>query len=91
MFLLFDFMLDFLIGLYVSLGFGTDEYKINVKIEKLAKDYPEVLDYYQKYQPFFEKDKELSEALLRLNLKDSANTKYVVDLIHIKISRFELV
>ncbi|WP_170140717.1 hypothetical protein [Oceanobacillus arenosus] len=46
MFLLLDFIIDFLIGLYVSLGLGTNEYKIIVKIEKLAKDYPEVLDYY---------------------------------------------
>lgn len=86
MFLLFDFIID----LYVSLGLGTNEYKINIKIKKLAKDYPEVLEYYQKYQTFFEKDKELSEAILHLNLKDPENTKNVAELIQIKISHFEL-
>ncbi len=90
MFLLFDFLVDLLIGLYMSLGFGTNEYKINVKIEKMAKDYPEVLDYYQKYQTLFEKDKELSDALIHLNLKDPEDTKDVVKLIYIKVSRFEL-
>lgn len=46
MFLLFDFMIDLLINLYMSLGIGTNEYRINIKIENLAKDYPEVIDYY---------------------------------------------
>lgn len=87
MFLLFDFIIDLLINFYVSLGIGTNEYRINVKIEKLAKDYPEVWDYYQKYQTFFEKDKELSEAILRLNLKDRENTRDVVELIQMKMLR----
>ncbi|MBK3494144.1 hypothetical protein JFL43_04575 [Viridibacillus sp. YIM B01967] len=88
---LFELIVELLVELYVSLGYGTNEYKINSKVEKLAKDYPEVSIYYGKYQTFIEKDKELSEALLRLNVKDRVDPKYVVELIQMKISRLELV
>ena len=86
MFILLDFFIEMLIGLYVSLGFGTNEYRINIKVEKLARDHPEVLNQYYKHQTFFEQDKELSKAILQLNLKDPENKRSVAELIHLKVS-----
>lgn len=39
--ILFD-LIDFFIAVYTSLGFGTKEYKIERKMEKLSKHSPQI-------------------------------------------------
>jgi len=62
--IIFDIVIDLLFTLYTSLGFGTKEYKIQSKMEKLGKDYPEMLQYYQQNQRIFETDDTLGELVL---------------------------
>ena len=69
-----DIVLDLIIMAYTSLGFGTNEYKIQTKMEKLGKQYPIALQIYSANQAHFESDPELSNAVLSLNVKDSKAT-----------------
>ena len=70
----FDVALDLIIMIYTSLGFGTSEHKIQTKMEKLGKQYPVALQIYLENQTHFEKDPELSNAVLSLDVKDSTAT-----------------
>lgn len=68
--------------LYTSLGFGTKEYKIQTKIEKLSKEYPDILQYYQQNQRIFETDDNLAQLVLSLNLKSEVEKKKFVSLVN---------
>lgn len=67
--LILDLLIDIIIGVYTSLGIGTKEYKINLKVEKISKTHPCLMDYYKKFQKEFEGETHLSRDLLALNLK----------------------
>ncbi|MYL65482.1 hypothetical protein GLW07_19160 [Bacillus hwajinpoensis] len=67
--LILDLLLDIIIGVYTSLGIGTKEYKINLKVEKISKAHPCLMNYYKKFQKEFEGETHLSRDLLALNLK----------------------
>ena len=69
-----DIALDLIIMIYTSLDFGTNEHKIQTKMEKLGKQYPVALQIYFKNQAHFEKDPELSNAVLSLDVRDSKAT-----------------
>ncbi|MGM9950678.1 MAG: hypothetical protein ACI33P_11150 [Lysinibacillus sp.] len=69
-----DIVVDLIIMIYTSLGFGTNEHKIQTKMEKLGKQYPTALQIYFENQTHFEKDSELSNAVLSLDIKDSEAT-----------------
>ena len=69
-----DIALDLIIMIYTSLGFGTNEYKIQTRMEKLGKQYPVALQIYFENQAHFEKDPELSNAVLSLDVRDSKAT-----------------
>ena len=69
-----DIALDLIIMIYTSLDFGTNEHKIQTKMEKLGKQYPVALRIYFENQTHFEKDPELSNAVLSLDVKDSKAT-----------------
>ena len=64
-----DIALDLIIMIYTSLGFGTNEHKIQTKMEKLGKQYPVALRIYFENQTHFEKDPELSNAVLSIRCK----------------------
>ena len=69
-----DIALDLIIMIYTSLGFGTNEHKIQTKMEKLGKQYPVALQIYFENQTQFEKNPELNNAVLSLDVKDSKAT-----------------
>lgn len=69
MFLL-DILIDLIINAYVSLGFGTPQRKINIKIEKLSRYHPEVMDLYKTHQSVFEENEELSNLVLKSKIKN---------------------
>ena len=73
--------MDIFFMLYTSLGFGTKEYKIQTKIEKLSKEYPEILQCYQQNQRLFETDDTLGDLVLNLNLKSKLEKKKFVSFI----------
>ncbi|WP_019155163.1 hypothetical protein [Robertmurraya massiliosenegalensis] len=80
--IIFDIVVDLFLAVYTSLGFGTKEYKINTKIEKLGKEYPEVLELYHQHQKKFETDDSLSTLVLKLNLKNPCEKRTFVSTIH---------
>ena len=73
-----DIVVDLIIMIYTSLGFGTNEHKIQTKMEKLGKQYPIALQIYFENQTRFEKDPELSNAVLSLDVKDSKATNCLI-------------
>lgn len=68
--LIIELMIELAIELYISLGLGTKEYKIEKKIERLSKEYPEVLEHYHSNKSQFYTDEQLSEMMLRLSMKN---------------------
>ncbi|KOS71505.1 hypothetical protein AEA09_00390 [Lysinibacillus contaminans] len=80
--IMFELAIELLFTLYTSLGFGTKEYKIETKMEKLSKEYPEILHYYQQNQRIFETDDTVGGLVLSLNLKSEVEKKNFVSVIH---------
>lgn len=81
MFLL-DIIIDLIINIYISLGFGTPERKINIKIEKVSKYHPEIMDLYLNNTPVFEKDPVLSQTILRTNIKNMESKRQLAEKIN---------
>lgn len=79
--IILDLVIDLLLMLYTSLGFGTKEYKIQTKMEKLSKEYPDILQCYQQNQMLFETDHKLGDLVINLNLKSEIEKKHFVSLI----------
>lgn len=65
-----DIIIDLIINIYFSLGFGTPERKINIKVEKVSKYHPEIMDLYLNNTLVFEKDPALSQTILNSNIKN---------------------
>jgi hypothetical protein len=86
--IIFDLVIDLLLGFYTSLGFGTKEYKINTKLGKLGKEYPEILQCYQQNQKTFETDDNLVDLVMNLDLKSDVKKKQFVFLVQ---KRFRIV
>lgn len=80
--IIFDLVIDLFFTLYTSLGFGTKEYNIQTKMEKLSEEYPKMLQYYQQNQRIFETDDNLAELVLSLNLKSEVEKKKFVSLVN---------
>ena len=78
--IILDLGMDVILMLYTSLGFGTKEYKIQSKIEKLSKEYPDILQCYRQNQRVFETDDKLGDLILNLNFKSEINKKKFVSL-----------
>jgi hypothetical protein len=68
MFLL-DIIIDIIANIYLSLGFGTPQRKINVKIDKVSKFNPEIKRIYENDKRFFEEDPKLSKLILDSKIK----------------------
>jgi hypothetical protein len=80
--IIFDLGIDLFFTLYTSLGFGTKEYKIQTKMEKLSEEYRKILQCYQQNQRIFETDDNLAELVLSLNLKSEVEKKKFVSLVN---------
>ncbi|PCK17435.1 hypothetical protein CEY02_20000 [Bacillus pumilus] len=72
MFLL-DIVVDIIANIYISLGYGTPQRKINVKIDKISKVNPEIKRIYENDKAFFEEDPKLSKLILesKVNTRES--------------------
>lgn len=70
MFLL-DLLVDIAVEIYTSLGYGTPQRKINVKVDKIAKEHNDLSNIYYSYQAYFESDKYLSDYILKKKIKTS--------------------
>lgn len=79
--ILIDIVFELIFTIYTCLGFGSKEYKIQTKIEKLAKHHPWLLAIYQKHQQIFETDDEIITYTLKLNLKCESDINQYLDLI----------
>lgn len=77
--MLLDLLIDIVINIYTSLGYGTKEHKIESKMEKLKHDYPLIYDIYLKNKTLFETDSELSNIILKLKIKNSESLKNTVE------------
>ncbi|MBX9975965.1 hypothetical protein [Cytobacillus firmus] len=80
--IVFDLVIDLFLTLYTLLGFGTKEYKIQTKMEKLSKEYPKMLQCYQQNQRIFETEDNLGDLVLSLDLKSEVEKKKFVSIIH---------
>jgi len=67
--MLLDLLFDIVFNIYTSLGFGSKEYKIESKMEKIKGDHPQAYEIYVQNQVLFETDAELSRKILELNVK----------------------
>ncbi|WP_339171277.1 hypothetical protein MKY51_09355 [Solibacillus sp. FSL R5-0691] len=67
--MLLDLLFDIVFNIYTSLGFGSKEYKIESKMEKIKCDHPQAYEIYVQNQVLFETDAELSRKILDLNVK----------------------
>jgi len=68
--MLLDLLFDIVFNIYTSLGFGTKEYKIESKMEKIKCDHPQAYEIYLQNKELFETNAELSKKILDLNLKN---------------------
>ncbi|WP_214691625.1 MULTISPECIES: hypothetical protein [unclassified Exiguobacterium] len=73
--IIFDLLIDIIVSAYTCLGYGTPQRKINVKVEKISKNHPDLLDIYNSHQLFFEEDKSLSKMVLEGNIKTDEQKK----------------
>lgn len=74
-------LIEFIIGVYTSLGFGTKEYKIEAKMEKLSKHSPHIWECYLQNKNRFETDEQLSKIILATKIKDIAQRQYLMKVI----------
>ncbi len=79
--IIFDLVFDLFFAIYTSLGFGTKEYKIQTKLEKVGKQYPILLNIYHSNQKLFETDDYLGNLVLNLNVKNEEATKEFASII----------
>lgn len=75
-------LFETLIGIYMSLGFGTNEYKIESKMEKIKCDHPKAYEIYVQNQALFETDAELSKKVLDLDVKNKMAVNNTVNEIY---------
>lgn len=69
MFFLLDLLIDIGIGIYTSLGFGSKEYKINTKMDKLKEMDPDLYVVYQSNKARFEKTEPMATMILEHPVK----------------------
>lgn len=82
MFFILDIFFDFFINAYISLGYGTPQRKIEVKIEKLSKEYPEIMKLYKSNINIFESDPELSKIILKSKINNKGLREKLVSEIY---------
>ena len=67
---------------YISLGYGTPQRKIEVKIEKLSKDYLEIMQLYKLNINIFESDPELSKNILKSKINNKERRERLISEIY---------
>lgn len=82
MFFILDLIFDLFMNAYISLGYGTPQRKIEVKIEKLSKEYPEIMNLYKSNINIFESDPELSKIVLKSKINNKELRDRLVSEIH---------
>ncbi len=81
MFLL-DLMIDLIVNIYFSLGYGTPERKINIKVDKVSAYHPEIMELYLKNVHVFEQDPVLSQTILNSSIKNKEGKRELAEKIH---------
>lgn len=74
-------LIELFIAVYTSLGFGTKEYKIEAKMEKLSKHSPHIWESYLRNKNHFETDEHLSALILTTKIKNVAQRQSLIKLI----------
>ncbi|MFC9540809.1 hypothetical protein ACFTQ7_13085 [Lysinibacillus sp. NPDC056959] len=72
-------LFDLLFNSYFLLGYGTPERKISIKVEKISKYHPEIMDLYVNNILTFEKDPVLSQIILNASIKGNESKKELVE------------
>jgi len=70
-------IIELAIDAYSYLGFGTKEYRIERKVEKLSKEYPEVIEHYMNNKSIFHTDEQLGKLIIHLNMKKESEKEKV--------------
>ena len=63
-------LFEAVINIYISLGYGTKQQKIESKMEKIKCDHPQAYEIYVQNKVLFETDEELSKKIMKLNVKN---------------------
>lgn len=64
-----DMIFDIFYEVYHSLGYGTPQRKINIKVEKVSKYHSDIMELYVNNKHVFEEDPILSKTILHANIK----------------------
>lgn len=77
-----DIFFDLFMNVYISLGYGTPQRKIELKIEKLSKNYPQIMQLYRSNIDVFESDPELSKNILKSKINNKERREKLVSEIY---------
>ncbi|MGN7477076.1 hypothetical protein ACTHOQ_04405 [Solibacillus silvestris] len=80
--MLLDLLIDIVINIYTSLGYGTKEHKIESKMEKIKSEHPQAYVIYRQNQSLFETDVEISKKILDLDVKNKMVVNNIVNEIY---------
>ena len=75
-------LIEAIINIYTSLGYGTKEQKIESKMEQIKCDHPQAYEIYVLNKALFETDPALSKKILGLKVKNKTAVHNTVNEIY---------